>query len=106
LTPIQDLLHRIQWDPEFAGSAVVIGYYDRVSRGIVRVPFKRVRFATGVHFVLETIEDDGSTHSVPFHRIREVWRDGKLIWQRDGTPAAVPDQRAGSDANPSRPKPR
>jgi uncharacterized protein (UPF0248 family) len=53
--PIEDLLHRLQWDPRFAGAAVEIGYLDRVGQRIVRVPF---------------------------HRVREVRCDGRLIWQR------------------------
>ncbi len=82
MIPIQDLLHRIRWDPEFGRGEFVLGYWDRVARAIVRVPLQRVRFPAGEHFAVETVEDDGSAHSVPLHRIREVWRDGKLIWER------------------------
>jgi uncharacterized protein (UPF0248 family) len=27
-------------------------------------------------------EDGGTRHSVPYHRVRELWRDGELIWAR------------------------
>jgi uncharacterized protein (UPF0248 family) len=32
----------------------------------------------------------GVSHSIPFHRVREVWQDGRLIWERypAGEPAA------------------
>jgi len=33
MTPIQDLLHRIRWDPEFSLGEFVIGYYDNLSSG-------------------------------------------------------------------------
>lgn len=82
MIPIEDLLHRIQWDPRFAGTAIEIGYLDRVGQRIVRVPFARVRLTRGHHFSFEAIEDDGSLHDVPFHRVREVRCDGRLIWQR------------------------
>jgi uncharacterized protein (UPF0248 family) len=82
MIPIQDLLHRIQWDPEFGRAEFEIGYFDRVTREIVRVPFRRVHFEKGEHFAFEAIEEDGSVHSVPLHRVREVWRNGALIWQR------------------------
>jgi uncharacterized protein (UPF0248 family) len=36
MIPIQDLLHRIQWDPEFGSAAFEIGYVDRVAGGTVR----------------------------------------------------------------------
>ncbi len=84
MIPIQDLLHRIQWDAEFAKGSFELGYYDRVQDRIVRVPFRRVVFGKGEHFMFEAVEDDGSVHSVPLHRVREVWRNGERIWRREG----------------------
>ena len=83
MIPIQDLLHRIQWDPEFAKGEFVLGYYDRVENRVVRVSFRRVHFEKGEHFMFEAVEDDGGVHSVPLHRVREVWRNGELIWHRE-----------------------
>ena len=83
MIPIQDLLHRIQWDSEFGNAEFVLGYYDRVENRIVRVPFRRVHFEKGEHFMFEAVEDDGSVHSVPLHRAREVWRNGELVWHRE-----------------------
>jgi uncharacterized protein (UPF0248 family) len=82
MLPIQDLLNRVRWDPEFGKAEFVVGYYDRVEGRIVRIPLRRIRFDTRDHFSFEAIEDDGSIHAVPLHRVREVWRDGELIWQR------------------------
>ena len=82
MIPIQDLLHRIQWDPEFGKAEFEIGYFDRVTNKIVHVPFRRVRFTPGERFAFEAIEEDGSVHSVPLHRVREARRNGELIWQR------------------------
>jgi uncharacterized protein (UPF0248 family) len=84
MIPVQDLLHRIQWDSEFGSGEFVVGYYDRVEDRIVRVPFRRVCFEKGEHFSFEAVEDDGAVHSVPLHRVREVWRNGELIWRREG----------------------
>jgi uncharacterized protein (UPF0248 family) len=86
MMPIQDLLKRIRWDRQFGRAAFVIGYYDRISGRIVRVPFERIRMENGKHFGFDAIESDGSVHSVPFHRVRDVWRDGERIWHRQ-TPA-------------------
>ncbi len=85
MTPIQELLHRIQWDPQFGAAEFIIGYYDRVAGRIVRVPFRRLHVEKGEHFSFEAVEDDGTVHTVPFHRVREVWRNGALIWQRAGS---------------------
>jgi uncharacterized protein (UPF0248 family) len=79
---IQDLLHRMQWDPAYGKADFEIGYFDRVTGNIVRVPFRHVRFGKGEHFAFEAVEADGSVHTVPLHRVREVWRNGEVIWQR------------------------
>jgi len=82
MIPIQDLLHRILWDPEFGKGEFEIGYEDHLAGRVVRVPFARVRLEPGERFAFQSVEDDGSTHSVPFHRVREVWRNGESIWRR------------------------
>jgi uncharacterized protein (UPF0248 family) len=94
MIPIQDLLRRIQWDRAFGNAEFEIGYIDRVTGEIVRVPFQRIRFEKGARFALEATEEDGSVHTIPLHRVREVWRNGTLIWQRapaapGGQPGAV-----------------
>jgi uncharacterized protein (UPF0248 family) len=86
MIPIQDLLHRIRWDAEFAKGDFEVGYYDRVEDRVVRVPFQRVHFDKGEHFAFEAVQDDGTVHTVPLHRVREVWRDGDLIWHRSAHP--------------------
>lgn len=82
MIPIRSLLARIRWDPEFGRGEFTIGYYDRITREIVRVPLARIEFDPADHFRFTAIEADGSAHDVPLHRVREVWRDGELIWQR------------------------
>ena len=83
MIPIQDLLSRIRWDAEFAKAEFTIGYYDRNTKKIVKLPFRRIYFTAGEHFSFDAVEDDGTVHSVPLHRVREVWRDGELIWHRE-----------------------
>ena len=79
---IRSLVDRIRWDPEFGRAAFTIGYYDRIERKIVSVPLARIHFEPGNRFSFSAVEPDGSVHEVPFHRVREVYRDGVLIWQR------------------------
>ena len=31
--------------------------------------------------------EDGTMHTVPYHRVRSVWRNGELIWHRHAPPA-------------------
>ncbi len=89
LIPIHQLLSRIRWDPEFGRAEFTLGYYDRVTRRVVRVPMARIAFDPANRAVFEAIEEDGSPHTVPYHRVREVYRDGVLIWRRPGRVSAA-----------------
>ena len=81
MIPIHELLARIRWDPAFAAARFEIAYQDRKLKALVRLPLERVRM-TEDRFGFEALEEDGSVHSVPYHRVRAVWRDGALIWSR------------------------
>jgi uncharacterized protein (UPF0248 family) len=82
MVPIQDVLHRIQWDPAWRGGLFEIGYLDRVAGTIVRAPAGALRLEGGAHASLTLRDDDGAIQQIPLHRIRQVWRDGSLIWDR------------------------
>jgi uncharacterized protein (UPF0248 family) len=82
MVPIESLLDRIRWDAEFGRAAFTIGYYDRVAQTIVTLPFDRIEIDPANHFSFTASQPDGSLHEVPFHRVREVHRNGELIWQR------------------------
>jgi uncharacterized protein (UPF0248 family) len=82
MTPIQDILHRIAWDPGFGTGSFVIGYRDRLRERIVRIPFERVVLGAGRGFSFDVVGRDGVARMIPYHRVREVWRDGVVIWRR------------------------
>jgi len=81
--PIHELLHRIRWDPEFGAAEFLIGYYDRVESRVIQVSLRELYFDPEDHFDFELIDAEGVHHTIPLHRIREVRRDGELIWYRD-----------------------
>jgi uncharacterized protein (UPF0248 family) len=82
MTPIHELLNRIRWDPEFGAAEFEIGYFDRVEQRIIRVPMRDIYFEPGDHFAFDLYDRDGALHSIPLHRVRQVFRDGELIWER------------------------
>jgi uncharacterized protein (UPF0248 family) len=82
MIPIHELLARIRWDPEFGRARFVIAYRDHRRDALVRMPFERIQLPEDHRFAFEAVEEDGTRHSVPYHRVREVWRDGALIWAR------------------------
>ena len=82
MIPIHEVLSRIRWDRQFGEGDFVIGYYDRVEDAVIRVPMRELFFRPDDHFAFDLIDQDGVLHSVPLHRIREVYRNDKLIWHR------------------------
>ncbi len=84
MTPIHELLNRIRWDPEFARGTFELGYYDRVEDRIILVPFKQVTFPEDDPQTFQLIDAEGQFHRIPFHRVRELYKDGHRIWQRPG----------------------
>ena len=82
MIPIQDLLHRIRWDAAFAAAQFEIGYYDRGERRVIVVPFSDLCFDPSYPLFFQIVDADGITHSIPLHRVKDVYRDGRLIWHR------------------------
>ena len=84
MTPIHELLSHIRWDRRFAKGRFEIGYLDRIERRIIRVPFREVRFPEDRYHVFEIADAGGVRRRIPFHRVREVRRNGRTIWRRQG----------------------
>jgi uncharacterized protein (UPF0248 family) len=82
MQPIHEVLSRIRWDAEFGRGNFEIGYLDRFENRIVIVPLSEVRFPEDESNAFEIIGGDGTAHRIPFHRVREVHKDGQVIWQR------------------------
>jgi uncharacterized protein (UPF0248 family) len=82
MLPIRDLLNRIRWDREFGKSFFEVGILDHIEQKIIRIPFTKIHFEEHGRLFIHFEDDLGDTLTIPFHRIREVYRDGHLIWQR------------------------
>jgi uncharacterized protein (UPF0248 family) len=82
MIPIHELLNRIRWDPEFAKGDMQLGYYDRVEDRIILVSLKEVSFPENAPQAFQLTDLKGDIHRIPFHRVREVYRDSQCIWHR------------------------
>jgi len=83
MTPLHELLARIRWDPRFGHGEFALGYWDRVLGRIVVVPLAKATIDPGDRFAFQLLDDEGNLHRIPFHRVREVYRDGVRIWKRE-----------------------
>src|SRR5882724_1452053 len=88
MIPIHELLNRIRWDPEFARGSFELGYYDRAENRVILVPLKWVSFPPESPQTFQLVDAEGLTHRVPFHRVREVYRDSQRIWHRPVEPGS------------------
>ena len=82
MIPIQDILNRIRWDENFGTGNFLIGYEDRMAGKIITVSFQKILFPPGDHFFIQVVSSDQERISIPYHRIRQVWKNGVIIWQR------------------------
>lgn len=82
MIPIHELLSRIRWDSEFGAAEFTVGYYDRIADGIIVVPFSALNFSSDDHFDFSLVDEEGALRTIPLHRIRQVFRNGELIWER------------------------
>ena len=84
MQPIHQLLARIRFDADFGRAHFEIGYFDREDRVVHRVALHEVGFPAGERRMLTLPDEGGGVRRIPLHRVREVYRDGRLIWRRPG----------------------
>lgn len=83
MIPIHELLNRIRWDKQFGSGKFELGYYDRIRRRVIRIPFSDVEVDPESPNFLWVHDQGGEVHSVPLHRVKDVYRDDKRIWHRN-----------------------
>jgi uncharacterized protein (UPF0248 family) len=89
---IRDLLNRIRWDRAYGRGAFSIGYFDRLEDRIIVVPLGEVRFDADDHFSVQLMDSAGEPLTIPLHRVREVYRNGELVWHRKRFPSRKNDE--------------
>ncbi len=92
MLPIHELLNRIRWDADFGQGHFLIGYYDRVTKAIVRVEYRELDFPADARHLFQLTDAEGQVHRIPFHRVREVVKDGTVIWRRPASSAGFQEK--------------
>lgn len=83
MTPLHELLSRIHWDSEFGRGEFRVGYLDHLQPQLVYVSLNEVRQEPDSPYCFEVTDGEGVERTVPYHRVKEVWKDGVLIWHRN-----------------------
>ena len=79
MIPIKELLNKIKWDKREDPDDYSVFYLDRVLNKLIEMPYKKIKRLDGEFFVINKNEEDTF---IPLHRIREVRKKGKLVWER------------------------
>ena len=82
MEPLDRLLHRIKWDREFGSGEFALGFYDRVLGQEIVVSLSSIIFDAQRPDSFTFTDEDGVTRHIPLHRVRTVYRDGRIIWSR------------------------
>ena len=83
MVPLHELLARIRWDEGFAAAHFEIAYLDHVEKRLIRIDLGEMRPDPESHSMFCILDRDGNLLSVPYHRVKQVFRNGELIWQRE-----------------------
>ena len=75
---IGDLLNKIRWDKRLKAEEYTLIYFDRIAENSFEAPFNAI--SRSGNFMI--IKRNGQDASIPLHRIREVRRNGKVVWER------------------------
>ncbi len=75
---IGDLLNKIRWDSKLKPEEYTIVYFDRILEKSFEIPFTSIsRQSTFI-----VIKKDNQEVNIPLHRIKQVKRNGKVVWER------------------------
>ena len=99
--PIHELLARIRHDAEFGNGQFEIGYLDRFDGTVHRGAMCEITLPKGQCQTFALIDETGQLRRIPFHRVREIHRNGRLIWQRPVKSAIDPRATCDTVGNPS-----
>ena len=79
MIPIQDLLHKIKWDPKENPEDYLLLYYDRVEDTLKEIKYNDIKDISE-RFLLVKINN--KEVDIPLHRIKKVVKKGKIVWER------------------------
>lgn len=83
---IHDLLNRIYLEPEFGRGHFEIGCFNRQGKTFSRFTFNEVTQLPGNKFLFHVFDEDGIGHCIGMDLVRDVYKDGELIWKRKPEP--------------------
>ncbi|HLC19882.1 MAG TPA: DUF504 domain-containing protein [Candidatus Nanoarchaeia archaeon] len=79
MMPIHELISKIKWDPNEKPADYFLSYYDRILKSLIEFRFDDI--ASIEDSFIQLYKED-KLLSIPFHRIKQIKKDGKIVWER------------------------
>lgn len=76
---ILDFLNKIKYDKRENPKDYTISYFDRILEKTLEIKFLDIKRIEGNFIILERGKKEVN---IPLHRIREIRKKGKLVWER------------------------
>lgn len=73
---VLNILNKIKWDKNLNPEEYIIIYIDRLKKTKKEIKFKDIKEFNNFTLITEDKE-------IPLHRIREIKKQGKIIWKRE-----------------------
>ncbi len=70
-----EILNKIKWDKNLNKEDYSIYYLDNIAKKLISISFNEIKEISKNFIILEDKE-------IPIHRIKEIRKQGKLIWKR------------------------
>lgn len=80
MIPIIDVINKIKWDQKEHPEEYVIAYEDRIQHRLIEIPYTKIKRLEGTFIIIDN--EEGQEVNIPTHRIKQVKKKGKIIWQR------------------------
>ena len=75
---IGDLLNKLRFDKQFNPEEYTLVYFDRLEEKTFEVKFTHI--SRKGNFI--TVLKNGKEYSIPLHRVRQVKKLGKIVWEQ------------------------
>ena len=76
---IHELLNKIKWDKNLTPEEYKLYYLDRITNSLKEIKFAQIKELNVFSLIVEKNNND---IDIPLHRIKEVRKEGKIIWKR------------------------
>lgn len=74
----KQMLDKIKWSNKFKPEEITLSYFDRILNKNIKINYGEVKIED--NFII--LEKENKISEIPLHRLREIRKNGIVIWKR------------------------